>query len=518
MAELSLNTAQADLRSAYWTNARDAMLLADCATGRVVDANPAAEALTGYNINEIMGMELSRLFSAAEVHRVEEILRLGAQHNPAMEDFHLEQKDGGGMTVVLSTAATFDSPDQPLVFCILRDMGDLERQRHRLVTHQWALSAYAGAALALVRAQSSQRLLHEICEAITHESIYVLAWVGIAEEKEGKPVHIFAAAGQATGYLDDLHITWDEENPSGRGPTGRAIRSGQLQLMEDRETSPIYAPWRERAQRFGIFSTISIPLFVEGGWRGALMVYANHVRAFEPVAIGVFEHLAREIGHGLKALYQKEQLEAERIHRAHAQEKLTEAFSAIVTALVAAVEARDPYTAGHEGRVAEIACAIGRELGWDEERLTALRMASMVHDIGKISIPSRILVKPGRLSDEEFALIRSHPETGYNILKDIPFSWPIAEIMRQHHEKLDGTGYPLGLHADQILPEAKVLAVADIVEAMGSDRPYRQAISLDVVLAEIESHAGLQLDAEAVGACVRLFRERGFVLPGMARG
>jgi HD-GYP domain-containing protein (c-di-GMP phosphodiesterase class II) len=287
--------------------------------------------------------------------------------------------------------------------------------------------------------------------------------------------------------------------------------------MEDRDTASNYEHWRERAARFDIYSSITIPLVVEGLWRGALMVYAGCVNAFEQVAIDVFEDMAREIGHGLQALHRKELLESEKVERAYAQERLTEAFSAIVTALVAAVEARDPYTAGHEARVAEIACAIGREMGWEEDRLTALRMASMVHDIGKISIPSRILVKPGRLSDEEFELIKTHPDTGYAILKDIPFDWPIAEIMRQHHEKLDGSGYPLGLKGDEILPESRVLAVADIVEAMASDRPYRSGIPLDVVLNEIERQAGLLLDADAVRACLRLFQMRGFVLPGVVR-
>jgi putative nucleotidyltransferase with HDIG domain len=179
------------------------------------------------------------------------------------------------------------------------------------------------------------------------------------------------------------------------------------------------------------------------------------------------------------------------------------------------VDTRDPYTAGHEGRVAEIAYAMGQELGWEEDRLQALRMAAMVHDIGKISVPTAILTKPGPLDLAEREIMNGHPETGYSILKDIPFTWPVAEIMRQHHEKLDGSGYPLGLTADQILPEAKVLAVADIVEAMTSNRPYRQGMDLELVLREVEGQAGVYLDAEAVQACLRLFRERKFVLPGM---
>jgi HD-GYP domain-containing protein (c-di-GMP phosphodiesterase class II) len=184
----------------------------------------------------------------------------------------------------------------------------------------------------------------------------------------------------------------------------------------------------------------------------------------------------------------------------------------MVAPMVAAMEMRDPYTAGHESRVADIAVAMGKELGWPEERLHGLYVAAQVHDIGKISIPAEILTKPTTLTAGELGLIHEHPETGYIILKDIPFSWPIAEIVRQHHERLDGSGYPLGLKEDAILSEAKVLAVADYVEAMGSHRPYRPAVKLAIILKQIEKEAGIKLDAEAVRVCAALFREKRLVL------
>ena len=146
-----------------------------------------------------------------------------------------------------------------------------------------------------------------------------------------------------------------------------------------------------------------------------------------------------------------------------------------------------------------------------------LRVAAQVHDIGKISIPAEILTKPTRLTAGEWALIHEHPETGYTILKDIPFQWPIAEIVREHHERLDGSGYPLGLKGDAILPEARVMAVADMVEAMASHRPYRPAIKLKVVLQQLEKEAGSLLDADAVRACTTLFRQKRLVLPSENR-
>jgi HD-GYP domain-containing protein (c-di-GMP phosphodiesterase class II) len=242
------------------------------------------------------------------------------------------------------------------------------------------------------------------------------------------------------------------------------------------------------------------------------MVYAATPYAFEAPAIEVLQHLAEQTARAVHALDQGFALQAGKVDLANLQRKLTEALSAMVAPMVAAMEMRDPYTAGHESRVADIAVAMGKELGWPEERLHGLYVAAQVHDIGKISIPAEILTKPTTLTAGELGLIHEHPETGYIILKDIPFSWPIAEIVRQHHERLDGSGYPLGLKEDAILSEAKVLAVADYVEAMGSHRPYRPAVKLAIILKQIEKEAGIKLDAEAVRVCAALFREKRLVL------
>ena len=266
-----------------------------------------------------------------------------------------------------------------------------------------------------------------------------------------------------------------------------------------------------------IRSSVSIPLCVEDGWHGALIVYAATPNAFEAPAIEVLQHLAEQIVHAVHALDQGFALQAGENSLANLQKKLTEALSAMVAPMVAAMEMRDPYTAGHESRVADIAVAIGSEMGWTQEQLNGLQVAAQVHDIGKISIPAEILTKPTRLTAGEWGIIREHPETGYTILKGIPFAWPVAEIVHQHHERLDGSGYPQGLKGDAILPEAKVLAVADMVEAMASHRPYRPAIKMGVVLKQIEIEAGSLLDAETVRVCAALFREKRLVLSALNR-
>jgi PAS domain S-box-containing protein/putative nucleotidyltransferase with HDIG domain len=181
------------------------------------------------------------------------------------------------------------------------------------------------------------------------------------------------------------------------------------------------------------------------------------------------------------------------------------ALSGIVSTMSKIMELRDPYTAGHQSRVAEIACLIAKEMGWGAERIKGLRMAGLVHDIGKIAIPAEILVKPSKLSKFEEMLMEEHPGHGYELLKDIQFPWPIADFVRQHHERIDGSGYPLGLKGENISPEAKILGVADTIEAMSTHRPYRPALGLPVALAEITSEAGIKFDVEVVNAAIKLF-------------
>jgi PAS domain S-box-containing protein/putative nucleotidyltransferase with HDIG domain len=191
-------------------------------------------------------------------------------------------------------------------------------------------------------------------------------------------------------------------------------------------------------------------------------------------------------------------------------ERLRLAVEATVQALVSASEKRDPYTAGHQQRVSALAVAMARRMGLDDERVEGLRMAGLVHDLGKIQIPAEILVKPSRLTEMEFGLMRTHSEAGWDILRHVPFPWAVADFVHQHHERLDGSGYPQGLSGDAILPEARILAVADVVEAMSSHRPYRAALGVERALEEIRAGRGTVYDADAVDACLALFEESGF--------
>jgi PAS domain S-box-containing protein len=199
-------------------------------------------------------------------------------------------------------------------------------------------------------------------------------------------------------------------------------------------------------------------------------------------------------------------------HLQETLERLGKAINATIQVLVSAVEVRDPYTAGHQIRSADLARAIATEMGLPQEKIDGIRMAGSIHDIGKLSVPAEILSKPTKLTNIEFSLIKVHPQKGYEMLKDVESPWPLAEIVYQHHERMDGSGYPRNLKGDDILIEARILAVADVVEAMASHRPYRPALGLNAALEEIENNKGTIYDAAVADACLRLFREKGFQL------
>jgi PAS domain S-box-containing protein len=475
--------------------------------------NPAAEALTGYNHKEIAGRHFTMLHPEQEHGPMQQEFQKEFEQKGALHGFHLLRKDGRILPVEISTSVPFESHGKLLTIGVFRDITEIKEHEHLLFTQNWALSAYASAALALGRARTSESLLQAICKAIAQDSIYLLAWVGMADDGPEKRIQILAAAGKARSYLDGAPLNWYEDDPSGHGPTATCIRTGTMQLMQDYQSSALLPEWLERAKDIGIRSSVCIPISIQAGWRGALIIYSSHSSAFTPAAIQVFQNLAEQIGHGVHALDREKRLAEEHRRLAKAEKQLIEALSAMVAPIITAMEVRDPYTAGHQSRTADIACAIASAMGWPEDRLRGLRVAAQVHDIGKISIPAEFLTKPTTLTAAEQDLVNGHPETGFTILKDIKFPWPIAETVRQHHERMDGSGYPLGLKGNNILPEARVLAVADVVEAMSSFRSYRPARPMEAVLKEIEQMAGALLDPEVVRVCVALFREKNFVLP-----
>ena len=193
-------------------------------------------------------------------------------------------------------------------------------------------------------------------------------------------------------------------------------------------------------------------------------------------------------------------------------ESLKRATGTTIQVLVSALESKDPYTAGHQAKSANLACAIAREMGLDKTTIEGIRMAGIIHDIGKISVPAEILTKPSKLTEIEFLLVKEHAQSGYEMLKDVESPWPLAQMVYQHHERMDGSGYPRNLKEDEIILEARILAVADVVEAMASHRPYRASLGIEAALEEIETNRGILYDSVVADACLRLFKDKSYQL------
>ncbi len=489
-------------------HSNDGIAVLDRTTLRFVDANDRFCSNLGYSCEELRALDVRTInprstpeFQAAVM---QDLLSSGSAR---FETFH-RRKDGSEFPVDVSSRLV--ELDRSYIVSIVRDATERKRSEAQLFQLNRGLRLLSNGNRTVLHAQTEAALMHDMCQVVVQHGDYPLCWLGLAQE-EHRRVRPVAIAGDAQDYVESVDATWDDE-PTGSGPAGLAVRTGQTQIVGDIQTDPRMAPWRELAGRHGFASVIALPLREHGRTTGVLLIYAAHAHAFSAESVALLEEMAADLAFGLVNLHTRHERDEAVKERARYAEKLRQSMECTLQAISATVEMRDPYTAGHQRRVARLAAAIARELGWDSEPIHGLFLAGIVHDLGKIYVPAEILSKPGRLTDLEYGLIKIHPQTGYEILKDIEFPWPIAAVLLQHHERLDGSGYPNGLKGDEILPEAKILAVADTVEAMWSHRPYRPGLGLEAGLDEIVRQRGVKFDPEAVDACVRLFRERGYVI------
>lgn len=383
----------------------------------------------------------------------------------------------------------------------MESLSDLQKQN-------WALLAHAKASSALVRSNDRDDLISGVCNAIVNQPPYILAWVGLAMHDDLKTVQVVGTHGAAADYAKGIDVKWSPDTPTGQGPTGLCIQTSLPVLISDTDSDSRFSPWKERAKPYGIRSVIAVPIKDhEPQAIGALTVYANLPSAFGEIETQLFESLAKEIGFGLAAIEKQRLLDKEVKERERLNDQLVNALNTTIEAMSKTMEWRDPYTAGHQKKVALLSQAIARKLGWSEEKIRGLYLAALVHDMGKIATPAEILTKPSMLSETEMTLIKEHPKTGYDILKDIPFTWPIAQAVYQHHERLDGSGYPNGISGDAIIPEAKILAVADTIEAMTSHRPYRPGLGLGKAIELVKAEAGKSLDSSICQVACELLEQ-----------
>jgi PAS domain S-box-containing protein len=391
---------------------------------------------------------------------------------------------------------------------IYRDVTEHRRADRGVKRQNVYLRALNEIALGLMTRMELKDLLQTIIVRGAHFVGAEEGWVCIYESQSGD-FEYKAAIGKGEYRIG-------ERFESGRGIAGEVWRTGRTVVVDD------YHEWPGRAQVKGYAlrrSTVAVPLKYGDRLAGILgLAHYDPDRRFEEEDLAMLERLAELASIALDNTGLYEQMKQELSQRRQAEEallktteRLRRSLAGTVQAISIAVEAKDPYTAGHQRRTADLARAIAVEMGFTADRIDFVRIATTIHDIGKISVPAEILSKPTRLRPIEYALIKSHSQAGYDILKDIEFPWPVAEVVLQHHERMDGSGYPQGLKGEEILLEARIVSVADVVEAIASHRPYRPALGIETALEEIQKNRGALYDPEVTDACLKLFREKRYV-------
>lgn len=457
--------------------------------GKIVDANSSATQLLGVAREDMLGHRVAELHAAvAEDGQV-----LSDEDRPGASTLRTGEPATGTIIGVdipghglrwLSMNTRALIIDGVTVGVTSSFINVTERRKSKMAVDLFmALNKY------LIHAKDEADLLQHMTDSVVEIGQYELAWLGIATTSSNFAVDVNYASG-ATDYLEDNAVSWSGAEDTGLGPTGTAIRTGTVQVANDLATQPGYEPWRARAEEFGFGSSISVPFRI-GSRPAVLAIYARNKFAFDEATVERLTEITSEFGFG--------------VAHVRAVRTLRSSLDGTLSALTRLGETRDPYTAGHQHRVGELAMAIGHRLGLDDALVDLIRKSGQVHDIGKTSVPAEILTRPGRLNDLEFDLVKLHTTVGHDILSQANLPWPISDVALQHHERMDGSGYPHGLRGADIALPARIVAVADVVEAMTQHRPYRAALELDCALEEITRGSGVQYDADVVTACLALF-------------
>jgi len=384
---------------------------------------------------------------------------------------------------------------RPAVIGTLSDITESRRVEEKIRHLNLVLRAIRKVNQLIIREKDRNRLLKEACRLLIKTRGYHSAWTAILDESN--KLITTAQAGLGKDFSKMVKLLRDGKLPNcGQRALSQpkvVVIKNPLSICTD---CPLVGKYHNRA-------AMTIRLEHREKIYGLLSVSIPRGLVGDKEEQSLFREVASDLALAMREI----ELEEE---RKRAKQKLQKTLEKTIHALASAIEMRDPYTAGHQKRVTKLACAIAKEMDLSKEQIEGIRMAGLIHDIGKISIPFEILTKPGKLNDLEYSLIKTHPQAGYNILKGIEFPWPVAQIVLQHHEMMDGSGYPQGLCGKDILLEAGILAVADVVEAMSSHRPYRPAYGIDKALEEISKNKGILYDPEVVNACLRLFNQKGF--------
>ena len=455
-------------------------------TGVIRDCNETAAALVASRVTDLLGRSFDEPTWRC-VHHDDSpfsFCDLYDAGNPTARADVIMGLDVGATPRRWLSVSTFpvNAMDGRGVIATLADVTDKMR-RERLLEIVSEVNRFA------MEATDEHDALQHLCDVLVAPGRHALAWVGTASTASPGEVEVVAAAG-ATDYLREGLISWSGDQSRGQGPVGTALRTGEAQIVQDVDGDPAFAPWRERARDFGIESVAAIA-FSSGGRRVMLAVYDRHVYAFDDQTMAKLVAVVQEVEFSIEHI--------------RSVARLAAALDGTLAAISRITETRDPYTAGHQTRVGALGGAIAEALDLDASMVRLVRQAGDVHDVGKIAIPAEILTRPGELIGLDFEMVKSHCAIGADILAQAALPWPLAEVALEHHERLDGSGYPRGLCSGQIILPARIIAVADVVEAMMHHRPYRVGLGLAAALEEVSDGAGRLYDADVVAACLAVF-------------
>lgn len=405
-----------------------------------------------------------------------------------------------GTDEISQLAVTFDR----MVDALSERQAEVSAAQDELYRVNRALKVLSAGNKSLLLAKSEQELLERMCHDIVDVGGYLAAWIGFTGPEGDR--YLYPAASYTRSDDDDYRLAW-----AGAGkeldPVLRAVREDRILVINDTEEESVHPQLAEQSVKLGCRSMIILPLHFEGKPFGVMMLCAYRKNEFSGIQVEYLKETASDASFGIEMLRTKGEKNRLELLGEHHEQMLRESLEETLTAIAMTIEMRDPYTAGHQRRVADLAKHIAIELKLDDEDAHAIYLASIVHDIGKINIPAEILTRPGRLDPLEYNLIRQHVTASYEILKGIKFPWPLADMVHQHHERMDGSGYPLGLKNGEILFGARIMAVADVLEAMTSHRPYRAGLGVEIALKEIEQGKGITYDATVAEAAIKLLRE-----------
>jgi len=466
----------------------------------ILEANLTVATLLGMARGTLVKQPITRfIFQQDQDLYYKHLKQLFESGEPQACELRMVKMDGAPVWVGLEATVAQDADGMHVCRVMLSDISKRKRAEEDLSLHVTRTQALLD--LHLMATESQQAILDFVLEATQKACRSQFSFIGLMDETESfMTIHTWSkdTMAQCASVDKPIHFPISEA-----GVWGDCIRQRKPVTINDYE-----APWPSKKgypegyvpiRRF-----LSVPIF-DGNKIVAVAFVANKKEPYAEDDVNALISLVNKMWEILRRKWVEEELQ-------RTLESLRKAVGVTIQVMASAVELRDPYTAGHQIRSADLARAIATEMGLPHEKIEGIRVAGSIHDIGKLSIPAEILSKPTKLSEIEFSLTKEHARSGFEMLKDVESPWPLAEMVYQHHERMDGSGYPRNLKGDDILIEARILAVSDVVESMASHRPYRAGLGIEAALEEIEKNRGTLYDEAVAYACLRLFREKGYCL------